>query len=186
MNRITFTGVVAMAEKRAIGFQQAIPWHLAEDMRLFRRLTKGHPILMGRRTWESLGRPLPERQNIVLTRCREYEAPGALVIHSVSELRKLKLMAPEVMVIGGAEIYAMLLPRMKRLHVSEVKGSYEADTYFPEYKKYFSHRRVQKEYDGFAHVLHERRKQREMVSLKKEAIREKVRRHIRRVMERSV
>ncbi len=156
MSRSTpsFTGVVAMAADRAIGHQQSIPWRLSEDMRLFKRLTMGHPILMGRRTWESLGRPLPGRQNIVLTRSQDYTAPGAVVIHRVEELAELELMHPEVMVIGGAEIYAMLLPRMSKLHVSEVQGSFEADTYFPEFAHAFSRREVQAEYEGFTHVLY--------------------------------
>ncbi len=149
----SFTGVVAMASDRAIGHKQAIPWRLSEDMRLFKRLTMGHPILMGRRTWESLGRPLPGRQNIVLTRCRDYVAPGAEVIHSLDELDELELMHEEVMVIGGAEIYALLLPRMSRLHVSEVQGQFEADTWFPPFADYFSRREVQDEYGEFTHVL---------------------------------
>ncbi len=152
----SFTGVVAMAADRAIGHQQGIPWKLSEDMRLFKRLTMGHPILMGRRTWESLGRPLPGRQNIVLTRAHDYDAPGATVIHSVDELAGLELMDAEVMVIGGAEIYALLLPRMAKLNVSEVQGCFEADTYFPEFASSFSRRSVQQEYEGFTHVLWER------------------------------
>ncbi len=150
---LRFTGVVAMAADRAIGFRQGIPWKLSEDMRLFKRLTMGHPILMGRRTWESLGRPLPGRQNIVLTRCADYRAEGAQVIHSVDELAGMPLMNPEVMVIGGAEIYALLLPLMSRLHVSEVQGSFEADTWFPEFASSFASREVQAEYEGFTHVL---------------------------------
>ncbi len=152
----SFTGVVAMAADRAIGFRQSIPWKLSEDMRLFKRLTMGHPILMGRRTWESLGRPLPGRQNIVLTRRADYVAEGAEVIHSVNELAQMELMDAEVMVIGGAEIYALLLPLMDRLHVSEVQGDFEADTWFPEFAGSFSRREVQAEYEGFTHVLWQR------------------------------
>ncbi len=150
---VSFTGVVAMAADRAIGNQQSIPWRLPEDMRLFKRLTMGHPILMGRRTWESLGRPLPGRQNIVLTRREDYVAEGAEVIHSPAELLQMQLMDPEVMVIGGAEVYALLLPQMQRLHVSEVQGTYEADTWFPEFAHYFTRRTVQAGYEGFTHVL---------------------------------
>ncbi len=153
MSALTFTGVVAMAANRAIGHQQGIPWRLSEDMRLFKRLTMGHPIVMGRRTWESLGRPLPGRQNIVLTRRADYEAPGAQVIHSLDELEQMELMDAEVMVIGGAEIYALLLPRLSRLHVSEVQGSFEADTYFPPFEHLLPRREVQAEYEGFTHVL---------------------------------
>ncbi len=150
---LSFTGVVAMAADRAIGVRQGIPWRLSEDMRLFKRLTMGHPILMGRRTWESLGRPLPGRQNIVLTRCCDYVAEGATVIHSVEELECMQLMDAEVMVIGGAEIYALLLPQMDRLHVSEVQGDFEADTWFPEFEHLLPGRTVQQEYEGFTHVL---------------------------------
>ncbi len=152
----TLTGVVAMAADRAIGFRQGIPWRLPEDMKLFRRLTMGHPIVMGRRTWESLGRPLPGRQNIVLTRRADYVAEGATVIHSPAELAGLTLMDAEVMVIGGAEIYALLLPQMARLHVSEVSGQFEADTYFPPFAQVFASRRVLEAYEGFTHVLYER------------------------------
>ncbi len=155
-NRLSFTGVVAMAADRAIGFRQGIPWRLPEDMRLFKRLTMGHPILMGRRTWESLPRPLPGRQNIVLTRALDYEAPGAEVIHAVEELAGLELMDPEVMVIGGAEIYALLLPRMEKLHVSEVQGDFEADTWFPEFAHLLPARELQQVYEGFTHVLRQR------------------------------
>ena len=153
MNDHYFTGVVAMAADRAIGHRQGIPWKLSEDMRLFKRLTMGHPVLMGRRTWESLGRPLPGRQNIVLTRRADYVAEGAQVVHSPDELAEMPLMEPEVMVIGGAEIYDLLLPRMKRLHVSEVQGSFDADTWFPEFAHLFPRREVQAEYEGFTHVL---------------------------------
>ena len=88
---ITFTGVVAMAEDRAIGLNNTMPWRLPDDLKLFKRLTTGHPILMGRKTWESLGRPLPGRQNIVLTRSADFEAPGAVVIHDIEELKHLEL-----------------------------------------------------------------------------------------------
>ena len=106
------TGVVAMAADRAIGIRQGLPWRLSEDMKLFKRLTMGHPILMGRKTWESLGRPLPGRQNIVLTRDASFRAEGAVVIHDVAELESLELQDKEVMVIGGAQIYELLLPNM--------------------------------------------------------------------------
>ncbi|MBQ8516034.1 MAG: dihydrofolate reductase [Akkermansia sp.] len=155
MNR-TFTGVVAMASDRAIGFRQGIPWRLSEDMKLFKRLTMGHPILMGRKTWESLGRPLPGRQNIVLTRDANFTAEGASVIHSVDELSGLELMDSEVMVIGGAQIYAHLLPKMKKLYVSEVQGEYAADTWFPEFAHHFLRSTPVEQFDGFRLVLYEK------------------------------
>lgn len=153
---IIFTGVVAMAADRAIGIRNAIPWRLPEDMRVFKRLTMGHPILMGRKTWESLGRPLPGRQNIVLTRDNGYKAEGATVIHDVAELEQMELQDAEVMVIGGAQIYGMMLPKMQRLYVSEVVGEYAADTWFPPFAEQFAKRTVVETFEGFSLVLYEK------------------------------
>lgn len=145
-----------MAADRAIGIRQSIPWRLPEDMKLFKRLTMGHPILMGRKTWESLGRPLPGRQNIVLTRDTSFTAEGATVIHSVDELAGLELMDREVMVIGGSQIYAHLLPKMQKLYVSEVQGEYAADTWFPEFAHHFLRSTPVEQFDGFRLVLYEK------------------------------
>jgi len=145
-----------MAADRAIGIRRSIPWRLPEDMKLFKRLTMGHPILMGRKTWESLGRPLPGRQNIVLTRDTSFTAEGATVIHSVDELAGLELMDREVMVIGGAQIYAHLLPKMQKLYVSEVQGEYAADTWFPEFAHHFLRSTPVEQFDGFRLVLYEK------------------------------
>ena len=152
----SFTGVVAMDAARGIGLNNGIPWRLKEDMQLFKRITMGHPILMGRKTWESLGRPLPGRQNIVLTRNADYVAEGAVVITDIAQLEELELQDPEIMVIGGAQLYAQMLPRMQRLHVSEVEGTHEVDTWFPEFVHHFATRSPQQEYAGFTHVLYEK------------------------------
>ena len=98
---VTYTGVVAMASGRGIGYRGALPWHLPDDLKTFKRITTGHPVLMGRKTYESIGRPLPGRQNIVLTRDPSWTAEGVDVIHSVEELKRLPLMDPEVMVKEG-------------------------------------------------------------------------------------
>ena len=145
-----------MDADRAIGLNNGIPWRLKEDLQLFKRITMGHPILMGRKTWESLGRPLPGRQNIVLTRNADYVADGAVVITDIAQLETLELQDEEVMVIGGAQLYARMLPLMQRLHVSEVAGSHEADTWFPEFAQHFSTRSPQQECTGFTHVLYEK------------------------------
>ena len=149
-----FTGVVAMDARRGIGLHGGLPWRLKEDLALFKRLTMGHPILMGRRTWESLGRALPGRQNIVLTRTPGYCAEGALVLSRVEALAEVELQDAEVMVIGGAQIYTQLLPQMSKLYVSEVAGTHEADTFFPEFAHRFPHRHVLAEYEGFTSVLY--------------------------------
>lgn len=152
----TFTGVVAMAADRAIGLNNTMPWRLSEDLKLFKRLTLGHPILMGRKTWDSLGRPLPGRQNIVLTRAVDFEAPGAIVIHDIAELETLELQDREVMVIGGAQIYKLMLPHMQGIYVSEVAGEWEADTWFPEFKESFPIRKELETFDGFVSTLYTR------------------------------
>lgn len=152
--KLSYTGIVAMDEEQAIGLRNGIPWRLPEDLKLFKSLTMGHPILMGRKTWESLGRPLPGRQNIVLTRDETYRAEEALIIHNVAELEHTELQDTEVMVIGGAQIYQELLPRMSKLYVSEVHGKHEADTYFPAFKQLFSRREELAEYTGFTSVLY--------------------------------
>lgn len=153
---LTYTGVVAMAADRAIGLNNTMPWRLPDDLKLFKRLTMGHPILMGRKTWESLGRPLPGRQNIVLTRSANYQAEGALVIHDLAELNNIELMHPEVMVIGGAQIYELMLPLMQGIYVSEVAGEWEADTWFPEFKNQFPYRKELEQFEGFVSTLYSR------------------------------
>lgn len=153
----TFTGVVAMAADRAIGLNNTMPWRLSEDLKLFKRLTLGHPILMGRKTWESLGRPLPGRQNIVLTRSADFSAPGATVIHNIAELENLELQHNEVMVIGGAQIYKLMLPFMQGIYVSEVAGDWPADTWFPEFKDQFPIRKELEQFEGFVSTLYLRK-----------------------------
>lgn len=152
----TFTGVVAMAEDRAIGLNNTMPWRLSEDLKLFKRLTMGHPILMGRKTWDSLGRPLPGRQNIVLTRSADFEATGAIVIHDIADLQNIELQDSEIMVIGGAQIYKLMLPYMQGIYVSEVAGEWAADTWFPEFKEQFPIRKELEQFEGFISTLYSR------------------------------
>lgn len=131
-NALKFTGIVALDENNAMGANGQLLWHIPEDMKFFREKTIGHPVLMGRKTWEGFKRPLPLRQNIVLTRQRDYQAEGAIVIHEWQELYNLSLIDSEVYVIGGGEIFSMMLPEMSRIYLTRVKGTYEgADTYWP-------------------------------------------------------
>ena len=125
--------IVAMAQNRAIGKDNDLLWHLGSDLKHFKQLTTGHPVVMGRRTWESLPkRPLPGRRNIVMTENHDYEAHGAEVVHGVAGLFKaLKGCDDEVFVMGGASIYELLLPYTKRLYITRVYRDYEADVYFP-------------------------------------------------------
>lgn len=152
---VTYTGVVAMSPGRGIGYRGALPWHLPDDLKTFKRITTGHPVLMGRKTYESIGRPLPNRQNIVLTRDPAWTAEGVQVIHSVEELEQMDLADPEVMVIGGAEIFSLMMPFMSRMWVSHVRDEYPADTFLPPFEDRLGHASLQERFDGFDLYLYE-------------------------------
>ena len=126
--------VAAVARNGVIGRGNALPWHLPEDLRYFKRLTLGQPILMGRRTWASIGRPLPGRQNLVLTRDAAFHAPGASLVHSLAEALAAARPAPALRVIGGAEIYRLSLPEAARLYLTEIDAEVEGDTFFPAWR----------------------------------------------------
>jgi len=130
--------IVAMDRKRAIGKDGKIPWHLPEDLRRFRKLTLGHAVIMGRRTFESIGRPLQGRRNIVVTRRPGYVPPGCTVVHRLDDAfsRDPRL---DDFVIGGAEIYAQSLPRARVAFVTEVDTVIAgADAFFPEFSPEWS------------------------------------------------
>jgi dihydrofolate reductase len=125
------TLIVAVADSGVIGRDNALPWHLPEDLKRFKRLTLGKPIVMGRRTFESIGKPLPGRQNIVVTRDPNYRRDGVTVVHDVHGALRAAGAAPEVMVIGGAELFRALLPRARRMHLTRVHGDIEGDVMWP-------------------------------------------------------
>ena len=129
--------VAALDERGLIGAGDRLPWRLRGDLRRFRRLTMGKPLLMGRRTFESIGRPLDGRTNIVLSRRVGYEAPGCLTATTFEDALAISrggsAAVPELMVIGGAEVYALALPVADRLHLTRVQGRFEGDVYFPPY-----------------------------------------------------
>jgi dihydrofolate reductase len=124
--------VVAMADNRVIGRDNLLPWHLPADLRHFRQLTVGKPVLMGRKTHESIGRPLPERTNIVVTRDRSYEAPGCVVVHSIESALRAAGSHEEAMVIGGTDFYWQLLPKADCIYLTLVHAEFEGDALFPE------------------------------------------------------
>lgn len=133
---MTLTAIVAMTPDRVIGRGGTLPWHLPEDLAFFKRTTSGHPIVMGRTTYDSIGRPLPKRRNIVLTRNPQWSAPGVEVIHSPAEIDALGLDG-RVFVIGGAEVYAAFLPRIDEILVSRLKERHPGDTFFPAFEEDF-------------------------------------------------
>ncbi|MDX3906594.1 MAG: dihydrofolate reductase [Pigmentiphaga sp.] len=123
--------IVAYARNRVIGRDNALPWRLRGDLAHFKRTTLGHPIIMGRKTWESLGRPLPGRQNIVITRDPAYAAHGATIVHTLDEALSAAGAAEQVFVIGGAQIYAAALARADRIIATEVHADVDGDAWFP-------------------------------------------------------
>lgn len=127
------SAVVAMAQNRAIGLNGQLPWRLPEDLKRFKTLTWGSPIIMGRKTYESIGRVLPGRQNILITRKHDYQVPGGFVASSLQEaLNSCPQDCSEVFIIGGAEIYAMAMPQVDRIYLTWIKKDIQGDTYFPE------------------------------------------------------
>lgn len=128
----TITLVAAMAANRAIGLEGRMPWHLPRELRHFKQTTMGKPIVMGRKTWESIGRALPGRQNLVVTRNQQFAAPGCDVAGSLQEAVALAR-SEEVMVIGGGQLYAEALPVADRMILTLVDCQPEADTWFPQW-----------------------------------------------------
>jgi len=128
------TLIAAVARNGVIGSNNALPWHLPEDLKHFKQLTTGQAVIMGRKTWESLPerfRPLPGRQNIVVTRNAQYLAAGAAVVTSLEAALKVGVGETAVFVIGGAELYAHALPLAQRLELTEIDAEFAGDAYFP-------------------------------------------------------
>lgn len=126
--------IVAQAENRVIGLNNEMPWHLPEDLQYFKRVTLGEPIIMGRKTFESIGRPLPGRTNIVITRQTDWCADGAQVVASLEAAIECATQESpeEIMVIGGAQIYEASLPLVDRVYLTQIHQSFEGDAFFPE------------------------------------------------------
>lgn len=133
MTRIVL--VVAVAANGIIGRDGKLPWHLPEDLKHFKRVTMGHPVLMGRKTWESLKGPLPGRENIVITRQAGYEAPGAAVASSLEAALALCADEPVASVIGGEDVFRAALPLASGLIVTEIHQDFAGDTRFPDYDR---------------------------------------------------
>lgn len=128
--------IVAHGSNNEIGKDNQLLWHISEDLKNFKKLTLNHILVMGRKTYESIGRPLPKRQTIILTRQSDYQADGCLIAHSVDEVFSLAkgcgdFNQEELFIAGGGEIYSVFLPKADRLYITEVECSLDADTYFP-------------------------------------------------------
>jgi dihydrofolate reductase len=127
--------VVAMARNRVIGRDNALPWRLPVDLAHFKKVTMGHPIVMGRRTYESIGKALPGRKNIVVTHNRGYSAPGCTVVPSLEAAWQAAGDAEEVCVIGGTSLFRETLPVADVIHLTQVEAEVEGDTYFPDFDR---------------------------------------------------
>lgn len=137
--------IAAMAEDRVIGLDNKMPWHLPADLMFFKRVTLGKPIIMGRKTFQSIGRPLPGRKNIVLSRDVNLQIEGVSCVQTVDQAVALVEGCDEVMVIGGATIYEQFLPRAERLYLTFIDLKTPGDTHFPDYQRIADWQEVDRE-----------------------------------------
>ncbi|MCM3209937.1 dihydrofolate reductase [Bacillus licheniformis] len=128
--------IAAMDRNRLIGKDNDLPWHLPQDLKYFKEVTKGHAVIMGRKTFESIGRPLPHRENIIVTSNKELDIPNCQVMHSAEEaVRFAKNRNEECFVIGGSTLYTEILPFADKLYVTKIDETFEGDRYFPEFSE---------------------------------------------------
>ena len=125
--------IAAMGRNYVIGKDNSLPWKLPEDMKRFKELTLNKPVVMGRKTFESIGKPLPDRKNIILTRDKNYSVQGCIVVHSAEEALKAAKGTEEVMIIGGEQIFKEFLPIANKMYLTFIDEEFEGDAYFPEY-----------------------------------------------------
>ena len=123
--------IAAMDKNRLIGQEGRIPWRLPADLAYFKRLTLGHPVIMGRRTFESIGEPLSDRQNVIITANQGYQKKGCAILHSMEDALDF-CMDKDVFIIGGAQIYREFLPYAERLYITLIDDTFSGDSYFPE------------------------------------------------------
>ena len=128
--------IAAMADNRVIGKDNKMPWHLPADLQWFKKTTLGSPILMGRKTYDSIGRPLPGRLNIILSRNKGLKIEGCTVVNSLDDALNAAKGADEVFITGGAYLYEKFLENAERLYLTLIDGKFEGDTFFPDYTEY--------------------------------------------------
>lgn len=123
--------IVAAAQNNAIGNKNGLLWHMPEDLKFFKKTTSGHMVIMGRKTFESVGKPLPNRRNIIITRQKDYKIDGVEVVHSLDEALALCDRKEENFILGGAEIYTLAMDKVDRIYFTLIYGEFEADAFFP-------------------------------------------------------
>ncbi|MEG0466984.1 MAG: dihydrofolate reductase [Mucinivorans sp.] len=149
--------IVAIATNGVIGCHNRLIWHISEDLKRFKSLTMGHPIVMGRKTFASIGRALPGRQNIVISRDKALKIDGVDVVASMEEAIKIASTDGEIFIIGGGEIYHLALPLASKLYVTQVEQSPQGDTFFPEIDENEWLETHREEHEGFAFIDYSRR-----------------------------
>ena len=125
--------IVALSENNVVGKQNKLPWKLSADLKRLKAITMGHHLIMGRKTWESLGRPLPGRVNVVITSDKNYKAEGGIVVHSLKEALNVSSQDDEVFIFGGGIIFKEAFPIVDRIYMTRVHAYVEGDTYFPDF-----------------------------------------------------
>ncbi len=146
-NKPIISVIAAMARNRVIGINNTLPWRLSEDLKHFKALTMGHHIIMGRKTYDSIGKPLPGRTTVIVTRDAGYTMEGCVTANSIDSAIAACGDDPEIFFVGGAEMYGQVLPRADRLYLTEIQVEVEGDAWFPEFD-----REAWKELDREAHV----------------------------------
>ena len=154
MGKTRVSIIAAIGKNRELGKNNRLLWHIPEDMKRFRKLTQGHAVIMGRKTFESIGKPLPNRTNIIITRDKSFQAPNCKIYHSFDDVIKAinsgEINGGEVFVIGGGQIYNQALPHTSTLYLTIVEGTYEADTFFPDYSVFSKTiQKERRESDGY-------------------------------------
>lgn len=127
--------IVAMASNHIIGADNTMPWRCPEDLKYFKSLTMGHHMIMGRKTFDSIGKPLPGRVSVIVTRNRDLKIEGCIMAHSLDDAITACKDDDEIFIVGGAELYALALPVVNKLYITEIQQEFDGDTYFPEFDK---------------------------------------------------
>lgn len=140
--------IAAMDRNHLIGADGSLPWHLPADLKRFKAITMGKPIVMGRKTYESIGQPLPGRHNIVVTRNRNYRAPGCTVVHSPDAALAAAGNAEEILIAGGGQLYRHFLPQAHRLYLTLIEATFSGDTYFPYFSEEEWERILEEEHEA--------------------------------------
>jgi len=153
-----FSAIVAHDKNKLIGGNNKLLWHIPEDLKRFKKITTNSVVVMGRKTYESIGKPLPNRINVILTKNKNYKVDGCIVLNSVDEIIMEFKNTPEVFIIGGGEIYKQFLSYIDRIYVTLVEGNYEGDSYFPEYSEYDWKCFYEEKGEGFTYKTYIRKK----------------------------